>query len=208
MDLINNLLQEKEHRLCSKKYHLNDFQHSKHVPGRLVAARADTLAWDYQGHYVYPDDAADIKAHAFFYGLTWDTLHLSRPPFIPEVNGRDDTKYFDEDSISDADDASSISTMQIGLDTTVPAGPTDSKPFTSACTLVNKAVSLRKITEGMNIGKEKSGKAREKKRPRDRALRDKEVGKRVLELRKKGAFLGYTYRRPIGLFYEEQDGFS
>lgn len=39
-------------------------------------------------------------------------------------------------------------------------------------------------------------KRKEKKRPRDKMLRDKEVGKQVLELRKKGAFLGYTYRRP------------
>lgn len=39
-------------------------------------------------------------------------------------------------------------------------------------------------------------KVKEKKRPRDKMLRDPEVGKMVLELRKKGAFLGYTYRRP------------
>jgi len=37
---------------------------------------------------------------------------------------------------------------------------------------------------------------RERKRPRDKMLRDPEIGKKVLELRKKGAFLGYTYRRP------------
>ena len=39
-------------------------------------------------------------------------------------------------------------------------------------------------------------KPKEKKRPRDKLLRDPDVGKQVLELRKKGAFLGYTYRRP------------
>jgi hypothetical protein len=37
---------------------------------------------------------------------------------------------------------------------------------------------------------------KEKKRPRDKLLRDPEVGRTVLELRKKGAFVGYTYRRP------------
>jgi protein-serine/threonine kinase len=36
---------------------------------------------------------------------------------------------------------------------------------------------------------------KEKKRPRDRLLRDKEVAKSVFEERKKGAFLGYSYRR-------------
>lgn len=37
---------------------------------------------------------------------------------------------------------------------------------------------------------------KEKKRPRDKLLRDPEVGRVVLEIRKKGAFIGYTYRRP------------
>lgn len=44
---------------------------------------------------------------------------------------------------------------------------------------------------------------KEKKRPRDKMLRDPEVGKKVLELRKKGAFLGYTYRRPKPAFVVE-----
>jgi hypothetical protein len=37
---------------------------------------------------------------------------------------------------------------------------------------------------------------KDKKRPRDKILRDPEVGRTVLEIRKKGAFIGYTYRRP------------
>ena len=36
---------------------------------------------------------------------------------------------------------------------------------------------------------------KEKKRPRDKLLRDKESAPKVLQLRKEGAFLGYTYRR-------------
>lgn len=35
-----------------------------------------------------------------------------------------------------------------------------------------------------------------KKRPRDRILRDVVVGKKVMEIRKRKAFFGYTYRRP------------
>ena len=50
----------------------------------------------------------------------------------------------------------------------------------------------------------KAGK--EKKRPRDRVLRDKVVGRQVLDLRKKGAFLGYTYRRPRFSVGEEERG--
>jgi len=36
---------------------------------------------------------------------------------------------------------------------------------------------------------------KERKRPRDKLLRDLETAPKVLELRKRGAFLGYTYRR-------------
>ena len=37
---------------------------------------------------------------------------------------------------------------------------------------------------------------KERKRPRDKVLRDATVGKKVMEIRKKKAFFGYTYRRP------------
>jgi hypothetical protein len=41
-------------------------------------------------------------------------------------------------------------------------------------------------------------KKKQKKRPRDRILRDHNISRQVLELRKKGAFLGYTYLKPKG----------
>lgn len=44
---------------------------------------------------------------------------------------------------------------------------------------------------------------KERKRPRDRALRDPSVGRKVMELRKKGAFFGYTYRRPKQIVLKE-----
>lgn len=44
---------------------------------------------------------------------------------------------------------------------------------------------------------------KEKKRPRDKALRDPSVGRMVMELRKKGAFFGYTYRRPRQIVLKE-----
>lgn len=43
---------------------------------------------------------------------------------------------------------------------------------------------------------------KEKKRPRDKMLRDPVVGRTVLELRKKGVFLGYTYRRIKPFMFE------
>lgn len=43
---------------------------------------------------------------------------------------------------------------------------------------------------------------KEKKRPRDKVLRDAAVGKKVMEIRKRKAFFGYTYRRPKPLVLE------
>lgn len=215
MDLINSILQEKEHRLCSPKYKLNDYDFSKRVKGQLV--RADRESVDYQGHYVYADDATDIKAHPFFHGLAWDRLHLSRPPFVPDVKSRDDTKYFDDDEpISDVDDASSYSSapngpeLELCTNTVVRAAglavasQVDGADGPKGPGLGDRLNGMVTRTEGdaVNIvvaaDDAKAKKVhREKKRPRDRVLRDKEVGRKVLELRKKGAFLGYTYRRPL-----------
>ena len=199
MELINSLLQEKEHRVCSKKYKFNDHQHSKRMPGHLIPGRADKHSRDYQGYYVYADDATDIKAHPFFHGLSWDRLHLSRPPFVPDVKSREDTKYFDEEEpISDVDDASSSSSVHENhrSEETAAADQT---------TQVDGPFAQR---EDAGTKGKKDSKRKEKKRPRDRALRDKAVGRQVLELRKKGAFIGYTYQRPTFSFIEEERGRS
>ena len=201
MELMNSLLQEKEHRICSKKYKFNDHQHSKRMPGHLMTSRADKQSRDYQGYYVYPDDATDIKAHPFFHGLSWDRLHLSRPPFVPDVKSQEDTKYFDdEEPISDVDDASSSSSASEGnrSEETVAAGQT---------TQVDGALGQQNEQRAMGASK-KAGKGKQKKRPRDRILRDKAVGRQALELRKKGAFIGYTYRRPRFSVSDEERGRS
>jgi hypothetical protein len=44
---------------------------------------------------------------------------------------------------------------------------------------------------------------KEKKRPRDKMLRDPGVARKVMELRKRNAFFGYTYRRPKPLVLEQ-----
>ena len=214
MDLINSLLQEKEHRICSKKYRLNDYQHSKRTPGQLIARRADPHSQDYEGNYVYPDDAFDIKTHSFFRRISWDRLHLTRPPFVPDVSGRDDTKYFDEEEpISDVDDAASQSDLPdapgeearhallgaFRLTQVDGAQGHDDLPL-------NPAALSRSEKDGPDGREGAAGKAKEKKRPRDRVLRDKDVGKKALEIRKQGAFLGYTYRRPKLVSFEEELG--
>lgn len=214
MDLINSLLQEKEHRLCSKKYRLNDYQHSKRTAGQLIARRADPHAQDYQGYYVYPDDATDIKAHSFFRRISWDRLHLTRPPFVPDVSGRDDTKYFDEEEpISDVDDAASQSDPRDASDEEMRDAVFGAARLTQVDgaqgqddLLSNPATPGRAGKDGAGGREGEERKVKEKKRPRDRVLRDKYVGKKALEIRKKGAFLGYTYRRPKIVSFEEERG--
>lgn len=201
MELINSLLQEKEHRICSKKYKFNDHQHSKRMSGHLIHGRADKHSRDYQGCYVYPDDAIDIKAHPFFYGLSWDRLHLSRPPFVPDVKSREDTKYFDdEEPVSDVDDASSTGSAE-------DADRSEAAAAADQTTQVDGAFGQHEHADTKGKGR-KAGKRKEKKRPRDKVLRDKVIGRQVLELRKKGAFIGYTYRRPKFSVSEEERGRS
>ncbi|KAL8738762.1 MAG: hypothetical protein Q9181_000517 [Wetmoreana brouardii] len=217
MDLINSLLQEKEYRLCSKQYRRNDY-HSTHLgPDHIVTTRADKQSQNYQGHFVYADDASDIKTHPFFHGLSWERLHLSRPPFVPDVKGRDDTRYFDEEEpVSDVDDASSTCSV---------AGDQEHSPETLRnvataviTTQLDGATGPPTTVVSHDPGDNhdpspqymdktaKSAKQKEKKRPRDRVLRDKEVGRTVLQLRKQNVFLGYTYRRPKSVFYDEERG--
>ena len=199
MELINSLLQEKEHRLCSTKYRCNDYVHSNRSPGQLIAKRPAPSVLDYQGNYVYPEDATDIKNHRFFKHISWERLHLTRPPFVPDVSSRDDTKYFDEDEpISDVDDAASVTDNQ-GWDHDVHAVAPGTARVTQDDGAQGPPDAGIRIVE-RNGGK-CSPKVKEKKRPRDKVLRDKEVGRQVLDIRKQGAFIGYTYRRrqPLGL---------
>ncbi|KAI9834935.1 MAG: hypothetical protein M1819_002658 [Sarea resinae] len=119
VSLITALLSEKETRLSSRKYLANDFAHSSFNPrppqaqtldtaqsqGQapqypyqqpyLLPQPADKSAKNYAGHYVYPDDAKDLKAHPWFKGVRWESLHMSKPPFVPRVKSWEDTKYFE-----------------------------------------------------------------------------------------------------------------
>lgn len=59
----------------------------------LICAKEDRLGSKY--------GASEIKAHPFFRSIDFDTIHTQTPPFVPELNSLDDTKYF-EDDIEDA----------------------------------------------------------------------------------------------------------
>ena len=209
--LIGNLLQEKDHRLSSKKYMLNDFQHSRRVPGQLVNKYADPSAADYRGKFVYPDDATDIKSHPFFVRIAWDRHHLTRPPFVPDTSGVDDTKYFDEeDPISDVDDAASQSSDYEDIERGLASGKFGNTPATQVDGANGQHHHVIEFAATHNTKPHSrdanAAKCKTKKRPRDKVLRDKEVGRKALDLRKKGAFIGYTYRRPKVFFVDSKRG--
>ncbi|KUI67775.1 Serine/threonine-protein kinase cbk1 [Cytospora mali] len=99
--LIASLIQDKETRLCSQRYHYKDMQQSSNSS----ANRNHTA---FAGRFVFPYDAEDIKAHKWFRGVPWERLHELEPPFVPLLQSIDDTQYFDDDEpvtdISDSDD--------------------------------------------------------------------------------------------------------
>jgi hypothetical protein len=108
LDLMTQILVEKERRLCSMQYQANDY--GRRLQGaQIVRCRMDKTHPDYPGYFVFPNDAEDIKRHPFFRGVDWERLHNCRPPYIPIVRNCLDTKYFDDEGpVSDIDSTSSI----------------------------------------------------------------------------------------------------
>jgi protein-serine/threonine kinase len=196
IDLMMRLLEERQDRLSAKRYRENDWVLRDKAVGAHRVRNLNTT-----GHIVYPNDAEDIKSHPFFRNIQWSTMHLTRPPFVPRVRGDQPiTKYFDDEneimSASDHFDSSSYDNAEgVIVPNTVtklkdddevaptaqPGVAADPPAFEQVCTAIGKMRRRNK----------------EKKRPRDKLLRDPQVGRTVLELRKKGAFIGYTYRRPM-----------
>jgi hypothetical protein len=109
--LIASLIQDKEERLCSKRYRFKDLcsasaslnsisttpQLSTNKGDISLASQNSKGPKDFTGRYVFPYDAEDIKSHKWFKGVPWDRLHELEPPFVPKICAIDDTKYFDEE---------------------------------------------------------------------------------------------------------------
>lgn len=194
MDLITRILQEREYRLCSPSYQANDILNGRPVSTQMLYSM-DARYRNIASYYVYPNDAADIKIHPFFRGIRWQDLHMCQPPMIPRVRNWEDTRYFDDWKLasngvehvvsSGSEDPDQEPGVIIpGNQEIIPAEDAVEPPF--AETTPRAAQEQAKDAE----------KKKEKKRPRDKILRDKQMSKTVLDIRKKGAFLGYTYRRP------------
>lgn len=199
---MRRLLREKEFRLSSRRYAPTDFLFPKNPREDDFGVYRDYMAAAAHARFVYPDDAEDIKAHSFFRNVLWDKLHLMRPPFVPKVKSWEDTRYFEEDEpISDVRGSSSYSNSRSRSSTSsngVPqAAPNDQatthqRPSLWNANEIHISAEQPPATE-QPMTKDKENKPH--KRPRDKILRDEVVGKQALEIRKKGAFLGYTWRR-------------
>lgn len=208
IDLIMRLLEERPDRLSTKRYRENDWVlRDKAIGARRVRNINAT------GNIVLPNDAEDIKAHPFFRTIQWSILQTTRPPFVPRVHGDQPiTKYFDDEAeIMSASDHLDSSSYEVANTDDIPlpplsAYPTKSDPLSTPLASQKKSDATRSpyMQVGRSLQKLRCRK-KEKKRPRDKLLRDPHVGRTVLEIRKRGAFVGYTYRRPRLTLLELED---
>ncbi|GAA5867355.1 hypothetical protein JCM1840_002105 [Sporobolomyces johnsonii] len=91
-DLILSLICEKEDRLGSRSTGRPNSVIEQRRSGFFnVNGGAGALAG------VANDGAEQIKAHPWFKGIDWSTLHLQTPPFKPQLSSETDTKYFEDD---------------------------------------------------------------------------------------------------------------
>jgi hypothetical protein len=201
-DLICRLIQDKEFRLCSRRYQMKD------------RCQMDNKRYtDVFGRHVFPDDAEDIKSHRWFKNFPWDRVRSISPPFVPHITSLDDTHYFDE---SDAFTEPMLSSETELMDPTLNhvrwvlrecrpvvqsmaieliATPYDSARLRSADKRIEKTFNLtpeerRTLKTFIRMYGRK-----ERKRPRDIILRDQNTKAPAMDVRRKTAFMGYHWRR-------------
>lgn len=126
---------------------------------------------------------------------------------IPRVRNWEDTRYFDDwklagDDVEHAADSGSEDGEQEPDEITP-----ENQEILPAKDAVEPLVAEATPCTAQEQTKDGENK-KEKKRPRDKILRDKQMSKTVLNIRKKGAFLGYTYRRPndVALAFSTERG--
>lgn len=104
--LLACLIQDKETRLCSRRYQFKDMQNRSQQSSNGSGPSLDNK--DFARRFVFPYDAKDIKAHKWFKGMPWERLHELDPPFVPMIRSPDDTQYFNEEEaitdFSESDD--------------------------------------------------------------------------------------------------------
>lgn len=194
------LIQEKEARLCSKRYLLKDRSEG--------SAQQPTDAYR---RSVFPDDAEDIKAHRWFKNFPWDRIHSIRPPFVPQIRGVEDTRYFDESEPLEDESESDESDGPASVDVrTILGGFRDcvQRAATDLLTTAYDSARLRSADHRIDANAALAPEERkllkhfiriygrkEPKRPRDILLRDESTRSAVLAVRRELAFVGYAWRR-------------
>lgn len=188
VDLITQLLQDREFRICSKQYRAVDEWLARQA-NLDPLSKKEQIEKATRPYYVYQNDAVDIKSHPFFAGIDWENIHKSRPPFVPKVKGWADIRYFDDCGEYDAmardpvtSDEPEISRYADGVLVGADQSKTENAPEPGEYR--SGAVAPKTYDEV------------KKQRARDKILRDKKIGKTALDIRKDGAFLGYSYLRP------------
>lgn len=186
-DLVFRLLQEPEIRLSTGQYWHNDWVQldERHC------MEADKNSRDYAGRHVYSNDAEDIKRHPFFNNIPWGHLQAMAAPWDPCAKPGDLTQWFDSElEILGTEDEGAAAPPALGASEETEA-------------------LISQLVDGKHDSIAKpSRKAETKKRARDKVLRDPKMMETVMEARKKGAFLGYTYRRPKTWVCVAEVGFS
>ncbi|KAL7785108.1 kinase-like protein [Trichoderma afarasin] len=198
-DLIYRLIQDKEVRLCSKRYQMLD----QHQPGVAVTT-------DMYGRYIFPDDAEDIKAHRFFKSVPWDTLQNTAPPFVPHIDSLEDTHYFDEsepldDRIESVAEKPGLTDEEVrwilrefrpsiqNVAIRMIHAPYDSGALRSRDLEIDSVSTfLDEEKELLKRFMREYGR-RIPKRPRDIILRDDNMKGTAMEVRKQSAFMGYEW---------------
>ncbi|KAA1117992.1 hypothetical protein PGT21_029320 [Puccinia graminis f. sp. tritici] len=59
--------------------------------------RNSTSKWLNLDPSIQREGADELKAHPWFKGINFKTIHLEKPPFIPNLKSETDTRYFEED---------------------------------------------------------------------------------------------------------------
>lgn len=188
--------------MCSPRYQVNDILIGRPVTSNFLYSM-DPRYQNVNSYYVFPNDAVDIKSHTFFRGIRWNELHLTPPPMVPRVKNWEDTRYFedwkssgnagehtdgsyDEETDEKSDETPNVSPIEDPGSPLIHQLPDQPVFEVDAITLARLEPRIAPVIR----------KRRERKRPRDKILRDRKVGKVALEIRKRCVFLGYTYRRP------------
>ncbi|KAK1966273.1 hypothetical protein LY78DRAFT_747204 [Colletotrichum sublineola] len=205
--LIRDLLQDKRDRLSSPEYREQDDRRAR----QQLLGHPETPR-----NYVFPNDANEIKAHPWFRGVPWEKMRFVQPEWIPDIKSFADAHYFGEDEpISDWSESVDSDTgkgledptdldsafLQLGFGHDVQALVKDftARPYDSTKLkrfdrdIGNHSELDDAQKEYLKCYARRAG-HKERKRPRDKLLRDPWVKDEVLQMRKQTAFLGYSWR--------------